>query len=344
MQGSAHFVAAATSAAAAAAAPAAAAEGAAARAEALRYKLNFLSCLILAAQNGFGQDVEPFLALCREIWGEEQLWDAVKDLPHGRARQEGPAAEDAEEPFGFELGPFSAGRTHMMYAAQAGDAARMRWLIARGAKLELMDWRGRTALYWASQEGRMEAVRELLARGAAADTAKNDGAMPTLIVSWVGHLEVAWELLARGVAVDAASNDGFTPLHVASFQGHFEVVRALLARGAAADAASNGGLTPLITASQEGHLEVVRALRGAAVDAANNGGGVTPLYIAREKGHLEVVRELLARGAAVDTADIYSGTPVLAASVWGHFEVLQSVCAGLWATKTFFAIVHPAPP
>jgi predicted NBD/HSP70 family sugar kinase len=58
-----------------------AAADAAARADALRY--NFISCLILTAQNGFGQDVEPFLALCKETWGEEQLWAAVKDLPHG---------------------------------------------------------------------------------------------------------------------------------------------------------------------------------------------------------------------------------------------------------------------
>ena len=76
-------------AAAGAAAIAAAAEEEAARADALRY--NFLSCLILTAQDGLGQDVEPFLALSRETWGEEQLWDAVKDLPHGRARREGPA-------------------------------------------------------------------------------------------------------------------------------------------------------------------------------------------------------------------------------------------------------------
>ena len=66
---------------------AAAAADADARAERLRY--NFISCLILAAQNGFGQDVEPFLALSRETWGEEQLWAAVKDLPHGaRKRKE----------------------------------------------------------------------------------------------------------------------------------------------------------------------------------------------------------------------------------------------------------------
>ena len=115
MQSNTHFEVAATSAAAAAAASAARAEDAAARAEALRY--NFLSCLFLAAQNGFGQDVEPFLALSRETWGEEQLWDAVKDLPHGRLRQEGPAPQHAAGPFGFERGPFSAGRAGSPTAA-----------------------------------------------------------------------------------------------------------------------------------------------------------------------------------------------------------------------------------
>ena len=189
-----------------------AAEDAAARADALRY--NFLSCLFLTAQNGFGQDVEPFLALSRETWGEEQLWDAVKDLPHGCVRREGPALQHAAEPFGFERGPFSAGRTHVMYAAQAGAVARLRWLIARGARLELKDWMGRTALYWASREGRVEAVRELLARGAMVDTANNDGETPLFIASWSGHLEMVRELLARGAAVDTANNNEIGRAHV----------------------------------------------------------------------------------------------------------------------------------
>jgi hypothetical protein len=64
-----------------------AAAEAAARADALRH--NFISCLILTAQNGFGRDVEPFLALSRETWGEEILFDAVKDLPHGALRKKG---------------------------------------------------------------------------------------------------------------------------------------------------------------------------------------------------------------------------------------------------------------
>jgi len=236
-------------------------ESVAARADARRY--NFLSCLILAAQNGFGQDVEPFLALCRETWGEEQLWAAVKDLPHGRARREGPARQHAVEPFGFELGPFSAGRTHMMYAAQAGDAARLRWLIARGARLELKDWKGRTALLWASWQGRVETVRELLARGAAVDAAKNEGATPLYIASQNGHLEVVRELLARGAAVDAALNDGFTPLLVASEYGQYQVVRELLTQGATPGLAANDGTTALSLATDGGHFAVTQLLRDA---------------------------------------------------------------------------------
>ena len=172
-----------TAAAALAATDAAAA--ASARVEARRF--NFISCLILTAQNGFGRDVDPFVALCRETWGEEILFDALKDLPHGRARQEGPAVQGATEPFGFDHGPFSAGRTRVMYAAQAGEVARLRWLLARGARLELKDWGGRTALYWASREGRAETVRELLQRGAVVDAAANDGDTTLFVASDKAH-------------------------------------------------------------------------------------------------------------------------------------------------------------
>ena len=154
-----------------------AASAAAARAGALRY--NFISCLILAAQNGFGQDVDHLAALCRETWGEEQWWDAVKDLPHGRVVREGPARRGAAVPFGFERGPFSAGRTHVMYAAQAGDVARLTWLLARGARLELKDWAGKKCAV-AAGAGRAAGAKGLAGKNCAvlgcAGGARGDGA------------------------------------------------------------------------------------------------------------------------------------------------------------------------
>ena len=108
----------------AAAAATDAAAAASARVEARRY--NFISCLILTAQIGFGHDVDPFVALCRETWGEEILFDALKDLPHGKlklkkedgtrlmvdeARADGTTVRvRAVDPFGKKL-------TRVMYAA-----------------------------------------------------------------------------------------------------------------------------------------------------------------------------------------------------------------------------------
>jgi hypothetical protein len=108
------------------AAAADAASAASARAEALRY--NFISSLILAAQNGFGQDVDHLAALCWETWGEEQWWDAVKDLPHGRVRREGPAEQYDAAPFGCERGPFSARRTHLMRFERVLKECRRRYV------------------------------------------------------------------------------------------------------------------------------------------------------------------------------------------------------------------------
>ena len=123
-----------------------------------RLRHNFISALIVTAQHGFGYDVDPFLGLSRETWGEEILWDAVKDLPHGRARREGPSGRDATEPFGLDFGPCSLKRTRLMFAAQKSDASRLRWLLARGAKLEAKGLAGQHGTLWASRMGRLDAA------------------------------------------------------------------------------------------------------------------------------------------------------------------------------------------
>jgi hypothetical protein len=134
----------------------------------------------------------------------------VKDLPHGaRKRKEADGSplwvRDARgAPVRGKNGnnvqamdPFGAKRTRVMYAAQAGDVARLQWLIARGARLELKDWAGRTAMWWASRAGRVETVRELLACDAAVDTANNFGKTPVHIASSQGRGAYAFGALVR---------------------------------------------------------------------------------------------------------------------------------------------------
>jgi len=112
--------------------------------EAVAMGPNFISALILTAMNGYQEDVAPFLALSRETWGEEILWDACKDVRYGDER-----------------------RTRLMYAAKIGDLARVRWLLKRGAKVNLVDESQRTAVYFACTNGHFDVVRELLKEGAS---------------------------------------------------------------------------------------------------------------------------------------------------------------------------------
>jgi opacity protein-like surface antigen len=85
----AEALAAAASAAALAAAASAAALAAQHAAADARRRL-FISAFIATAQNGFGLDLDHALHLCRETWGEEDLFNAVIDLPHGAVKLKNP--------------------------------------------------------------------------------------------------------------------------------------------------------------------------------------------------------------------------------------------------------------
>jgi hypothetical protein len=149
--------------------------------------------------------VDPFVALCRETWGEEILFDALKDLPHGPLPlvddDGGPVHErdnDGDTVYGDDgepvqaVDPFGKKRTRLMYAAQAGDVARLRWLIARGARLGLQDAEGRTAFSWACESGRVEAVRELLSpRAPMYDLGRQPSNAKGAVVALTTHAGVA---------------------------------------------------------------------------------------------------------------------------------------------------------
>jgi ankyrin repeat protein len=196
----------------------------------------FISAFIVTAQNGFGLDVDPLLHLCRETWGEEVLFDAVKDLPHGALTRWD--VEDTlrlrltEEQMRTVVGPHGKKRTRLMYAAQAGDLARLRWLLARGARVGLLDWRGRSALWWACESGRLDCVRELLARGARLEERDCQGWAPIHAACLYGHLHVVRALVFRGASVSARTTTSATPLFMAAALCHEPLVRQLLAWGA----------------------------------------------------------------------------------------------------------------
>jgi ankyrin repeat protein len=303
----------------------------------------FISAFIVTAQNGYGRDVNHLLHLARETWGEEQLFDAVKDLPHGALKRKHtePGAVLTAQEKETVVDPFGKKRTRLMYAAQAGNVPRLGWLLARGARLELKDWEGHSALWWASYAGRKQTMRELLSRGAPLNPA--DGA-PLHGASAGGQVEVVRELLSRGAQLELKDEKGRSALWWACEAGRVETAHELQAQGAAttdnyywvsANATGEGGRTPLHTACWKGHLGVAEALlaRDARLLELKDNNGHTALWWACDAGRVDVVRALLQRGAAA-VDNCYWGKKgkmceqMEQAIKKGHLEVVRELLAG----------------
>ena len=206
--------------------------------------LRVATCLAMC---GYGAQVAQLAGAARAFYSDAQVWGAQV---HHRG---------------------ALGRMHLMHAAHMGSAARVQYLLDRGASADAVDVHGQTALMMACENGHLETVRCLVERG--------------------------------GANVNAARTaDGFTALMSASVKGHLETVRFLVERGGANVNAAriDDGMTALMWASQNGHLEIARFLverEGAIVNASRTTDGGTALMIASCIGHLDFVRLLLLRGA-----------------------------------------------
>ena len=86
-------------------------------------------------------------------------------------------------------------------------------------------------LFVAAQKGQDARVRALLAAGADKDLVNNNGATSLLVAAWNGHDAVVRVLLDAGADKDLAMKDGATPVLVAAHKGHDAVVRTLLDAG-----------------------------------------------------------------------------------------------------------------
>jgi ankyrin repeat protein len=152
----------------------------------------------------------------------------------------------------------------------------------------------------AAQRGDLAALRQLLARGADANAAQGDGMTALHWAADRGDSALAAALLDAKADPAARTRIGdYTPLHIAARAGAAAVVRALLGAGADVKATTSSGATALHLASSAGTPEVVQALLGAGADpnAKESQWGQTPLIFAAERDRAGAVAALLKAGA-----------------------------------------------
>jgi len=183
----------------------------------------------------------------------------------------------------------------------------------------------------AAQKGDLAAVKKLIAQGADVNIAQGDGMTALHWAAQRGDADMAAALIKAHANVKATTRIGnYTPLHVASRDANGTVVRELVAAGADVKAPTSTGATPLHLAAAGGSAMAVEALleKGADPNAREDEWGQTPLIFAAEHDRPAAITALLKHGAdpSIHTkeVDIKSETAIEQAATRKRNEVLIS--------------------
>ena len=221
-------------------------------------------------------------------------------------------------------GFFKRGTTALHIAADRNYLTIVKFLLSKGARVDLMDVDRQTPLHLAVvSDG--DTVTALLEAGANVYTQDKDGRTPlqygqsktgakglaaltsflkSMVYNFVaaaglGDTSSLRRLSRNGVDVNVQSRstnliEGLTALHAAAAAGQLETVQFLLIISANPNISDSEGKTPLHRAAGQGHAKVVTALleAGANVYTQDN-SGKTAQQTAQDNGHSGVATSLL---------------------------------------------------
>jgi ankyrin repeat protein len=213
---------------------------------------------------------------------------------------------------------------------------------------------GYTALLFAAQDGDVATVKMLLAAGADIKDAAPDGSSALLIAAHAEQDDVAAALLDAGADPNAAGT-GYSALHIAAISGNLALAKALLDHGADIDArqlkgsptkrTQNGhsldhtlvGATPYFLAVRAGQMEMMKLLarRGADVTIPLQDGRPALMVLAgevtlegpviSEARAVQVVKLATQLGTPVDQADANGDTALHEAATLRRDLVVQAL-------------------
>ncbi len=307
------------------------------------------TALIIAAGNGFEEVAKDLIDAGADLYATDAKGVTAMNAAQAKNHAKVVALLEAASARNPRKADPSA---DLIFAAEKGDLAQVKKLLAAGANPNVRDARpksqGFTPLMLAAQAGHRDAVAALLEGGADPNLKDereggddmgfnfifNEGgiehvlaagyAMSRTALHWAiekGHVEVSRLLMARAGDINGTDRVKMTPLHLAAEAGSGEIVRVLLKAGADPAAKARGKQMPLHYASDSGNVEIVRALlqAGAKPDLKNDDGH-TPLLIAAGRAHPAVVAALLEAGANVHTVSRSGETPIARATGSQLFE------------------------
>jgi uncharacterized protein len=174
----------------------------------------------------------------------------------------------------------------MCWAAERGDLAEMQRLVGEDpGLLDARHWNRETPLILACEEGQVEVVRWLVDKGAAINLRDAEGRTALGVALWGDHLTVVKLLMEGGAEPAIISGLCGSPLSKASALGRLEVVRLILGHPNAKVIINHRSWwqnTALFVACSHGHANMRALLDSGADPTIANSDGRTSMAIAKE--------------------------------------------------------------
>jgi uncharacterized protein (TIGR02145 family) len=193
--------------------------------------------------------------------------------------------------------------TRVFDAAAKGHLDQLKQILkGDGTLIDKTDRNGKTPLHHAVINKRHDMVRYIIKKGANLDIRDEISATPLHYAAHTGDTDLVTLLLDSGSdALHSRARWKKTPLHVACERGYPNVVSVLLDRGADMEARTEQRRTALISVAREsGSLEVIKMLidRGADINARDISDD-TALTLAAWRGFEEVVNYLIMKKSVI---------------------------------------------
>jgi ankyrin repeat protein len=211
-------------------------------------------------------------------------------------------------------------------AARAGDAARVKLLIAEGRNTDESDSNGRrTPLHWGVLGNHMEVVQALLEGGANPNIGDQAGKTPLEHAAEKSMVEMTALLIKSGADVNQRDLVGGNAVLWAAGLGSPETLKLVVDAGGEIEVKDINGLSPLTWAAQTGKPASMRILidAGADVNSVDALNGESVLMRAARSGKMESVEMLFASGVDTSTLTRVDANALHIAAEFSNAAIVQ---------------------
>jgi ankyrin repeat protein len=214
------------------------------------------------------------------------------------------------------------------FAALAGHAHILRWLIDLHLNVDSGSVDGSTPLRIAAVAGHLEAVNVLLQNGA--NVTNTFGHLKSTLLHDVagrGHVHILQRIIIYFEDSNVRDSLQRTAMHLAATFGHVEIGQVLVAHGADINAKRAGDVTPLHLAAASGRMLFVEFLLHQGCDILSISQSCsTPLHFASENGHANILKLLVEFGFDVNAENADGYTPLTWSVSSDNLENTKYLC------------------